>query len=868
MDWQYNPYVIPVLVAAFISMLLAVWAWRYHHAPGAIPFSWLMLAQAEWSLGYALELLSVGLPAKFFWTNLQYLGVVCVPFAWLVLALEYTGLQKWLTRRNLILLTTEPAITLLLIWSNGFHGLFRSDVRLDISGPFPSLVATFEIWFWINAIYSYILILLGTTLLLQMLVRSPLLYRGQAAVLLIGVLAPWVGNALYINGLNPFPHLDLTLFGFTITGVALAWGLFRFRLLNIAPVARSTVIEGMPHGVVVLDAQGRIVDLNPAAASLLACVPVETVGKPVTQVLSRWTDLTKHFPNIQRIEEICKEIVFGEGVQERHFELQVSFLDELRGKSKGYVMVFHDITAQVKARDALKCLSDEMVQRARRLSLVNEISLAINQPLSLEILLQIAADGLAGVFKDVGVDQIGLALFDEEKKYLKMVAECADPDRVSTHDMQICVAENPSLKDILTTHRPLAITDAKSSPISLSNQNAYCDQQMQSVLIVPMIVRDETIGVLECMTMHGSHFFTSEEIDLTTTVANLVAARIELARLFDAESNRRHEAELLRKTQEALSSDLDLHQVLDNILIHLEELVPYDSACIFLLRGDRLHAVAGRGFSNFEEVVDQYYSASDDALFQEILHSANYLILPNAQTDPRFKAWGDTCFVQGWIGMPLIVRGTVIGCLTLDNHQSGAYGEKEAALVQAFATQAAIAIDNARLFGEVQELATTDGLTGIANRYHLFAMGEREFRKTQRSGSPLSAVMLDIDCFKQVNDTYGHAVGDQVLQEIAKRCQTNIRNVDILGRYGGEEFVIILTDTDTIAACVVAERLRKHIEENPILTDAGEACVTVSLGIAGIISTMPDLSTLLDCADTAMYAAKRKGRNRVEVWQA
>src|SRR5436305_2666182 len=147
MQWQSFPCIFPVVASAVVSAWLALSAWRRRPKPGAIPFSLLMLAVAQWSLGYALELASTDLAAKLFWDNVSWLGAVSAPAAWLALALQYTGRTKWLTRRNVIILALEPLVTLLLVWTNGLHGLINNTIRLDTSGPFSSLVFTYGAWF-------------------------------------------------------------------------------------------------------------------------------------------------------------------------------------------------------------------------------------------------------------------------------------------------------------------------------------------------------------------------------------------------------------------------------------------------------------------------------------------------------------------------------------------------------------------------------------------------------------------------------------------------------------------------------------------------------------------------------------------------
>ncbi len=163
----------------------------------------------------------------------------------------------------------------------------------------------------------------------------------------------------------------------------------------------------------------------------------------------------------------------------------------------------------------------------------------------------------------------------------------------------------------------------------------------------------------------------------------------------------------------------------------------------------------------------------------------------------------------------------------------------------------------------LEKLATLDGLTGLSNRRHFFELARREFQRSRRFRHPLTAIMLDIDHFKRVNDTHGHGAGDEVLRTLARRCQECLRKVDILGRYGGEEFSILLPESGLEAGLLAAERLQQCIAGAPMQTTAGPLAVTISLGVAPDSPNLPDLEALLDRADAALYAAKRAGRNRV-----
>ncbi|MBL9100106.1 MAG: GGDEF domain-containing protein [Myxococcales bacterium] len=172
-----------------------------------------------------------------------------------------------------------------------------------------------------------------------------------------------------------------------------------------------------------------------------------------------------------------------------------------------------------------------------------------------------------------------------------------------------------------------------------------------------------------------------------------------------------------------------------------------------------------------------------------------------------------------------------------------------------------------QLLAEVQHMATTDWLTSLYNRRHFFRLGEDEIERARRYVHPISVLMVDIDHFKAINDTYGHSVGDQVLCAIAKRMIGGLRKSDIAGRYGGEEFAMVLPETDVHSATsIVAERMRESVCSRPVDTAEGPLHVTVSIGVAGVEGAKENLLDALTRADHGLYAAKREGRNRVVAW--
>jgi PAS domain-containing protein len=289
--WNQFAYTLSLLIAAAISVALAFYAWRRRDVPGAETLAFLMSATAVWAFGYALELAIPGIAGKIFWAKVQYLGIITVPVAWLAFALQYTGRTRWLTRSWLALLSGIPLVTLLLALTNEAHNLIWSNTEIARTGSLVLLGLEHGAWFWVYWTYSYLLMLCGSVLIVSRLARSADLYRKQSSALLAGVAVPWVANGVYVLGLTPVPGLDLTPFTFLLSGAMLSWGLFRYRLLDIVPVAHQAIIEGMRDGVAVLDLQGRIVEINPAALRILDVPAPGAIGRAAEEIVPSFSVL-------------------------------------------------------------------------------------------------------------------------------------------------------------------------------------------------------------------------------------------------------------------------------------------------------------------------------------------------------------------------------------------------------------------------------------------------------------------------------------------------------------------------------------------------------------------------------------------------
>ncbi len=354
MDWRYTLYVIFLFVAAAILVWFALRAWRRRGTPGATALAVLMAAGAVWAVAYALSLGTAEPSIRIFWGEFKYLGIVVVPLAWFIFALQYTGREGWVTRRALALLAVEPTVAIILIFTNEAHGLFWSSRESSTTGPFPIVESVYGPFFWVHLSYSYLLLLVGTVFLTQALVSSAHLHREQRIALVAGTLMPWVINTVNVSGLVPVGSPDPAPLAFPVAGVVFAWSLFRYGPLDLVSVARDIVVEGMGDGVIVLDSQDRVVDLNPAAQRILGCPFSEAVGHPVARIMPDQVALLKRH---QGLEEAHGEAALGNGAAARYYDIVISSLRTRKVARAGRLISLRDITER-------KGLEQRLMQQA------------------------------------------------------------------------------------------------------------------------------------------------------------------------------------------------------------------------------------------------------------------------------------------------------------------------------------------------------------------------------------------------------------------------------------------------------------------------------------------------------------------------
>lgn len=387
MQLVYSYHTLLPLAALFVAVVLMVRAWRYRTRPIATTFLVLMSALAWWSLAVFLEHASLSLSDKIFWVKMSYFGIVTLPTTWLVFTLQYANREKWLTRRNLAILTVLPVLTLVMVWTNDIFHLMWKDFWLDTSFSPPVDAVTHNIWFWVQATYFYLLILLGTLTLLSVFLHSSGIYRKQVGTMLLAAAVPWVANFLYISGIGPFSAVDPTPLAFAISGAAFLWGLARLQLLNIIPIAHEAMFMNMVDGVIVLDAQNRVIELNPAAQRMVGRNRSDTIGQPYNLILPGQAGLLPLKPETSETQAM---ISLGEDQTQRYYGVSISPI-HTRQRFSGHLVLLHDDTERVKAevesRERVR-LETELIERKKaavELSRLNEELKSLNLQLEAKV---------------------------------------------------------------------------------------------------------------------------------------------------------------------------------------------------------------------------------------------------------------------------------------------------------------------------------------------------------------------------------------------------------------------------------------------------------------------------------------------------
>jgi diguanylate cyclase (GGDEF)-like protein len=399
--------------------------------------------------------------------------------------------------------------------------------------------------------------------------------------------------------------------------------------------------------------------------------------------------------------------------------------------------------------------------------------------------------------------------------------------------------------------RPLYVPDVATDP-----RYVECFPGTRSELAIPLMVRDEVVGVLDFQS-DKQNAFDKETIDLLTLFSTQASIAIQNAELYTLEQRRSMQLEVINAISVETRTVTDINELLPKVCSLVRVNFAVDQASILLLEDKRLvlRAVAG----DLTSLVPLGWNVPfGTGISGKALADMRTIVVNDVRSFSGYvpgysEARSEMC-------VPLVSFGERLGVLVLDN-AANSFESTDIQPLESVADICAAAIKNAHSFELARQQADVDGLTGIYNRRYLEKRIHSEIERLSRYNHGMAILMVDIDNFKRINDEFGHLLGDEVLRHASRLMSSHLRKADIICRYGGEEFAIVLPETIGEPALGVAEKLRRHIQDYNF--PGVPRRVTISIGVADFPDHGQTRDELIKSADDALYAAKQAGRNKV-----
>ncbi len=482
LQFQPNPYAILTAIATVISAGVAIYAFMRRQVNGALQLTLLMTATLTWSFFYTLELLASSLQAQIAFSKLAYFGIVASAPAWFLFGVTYVGQRRHYPTAFYLFIWAIPVITLLLALTNEHHHLMWRTYTVYDYGNFHLSRAQYGWWFWVHAAYSYLLLLIGSLPLMRQGLRNLRTNRTQAVILLVGILPAWTVNLIYLLGKEPLPGLDLTVFGLLGSGLVLVVGIFRYRLLDIIPIAAETILNTIHDGILVINTyQQTILQANAAVARLLDRSLNALAGQP--------------------LEAICPQAV--EALQ---LQLQVIRIGQ---------RWFHLSTAPIKNAPELQLLYLRDITQSRtdaeHLRQQNHFLNGLNQLTRTILSGQHEEDILPPLARQTAelLTASHAIILDSSQTPFQVLAATLPPQeaRQSLNCLPVSVFQ---------AHAPQIITQPES--------------KIHSFLLLPLEAENITLGALAIGYLHP-HEFSDEEIARGQQVADQISLALSKIRL-------------------------------------------------------------------------------------------------------------------------------------------------------------------------------------------------------------------------------------------------------------------------------------------------------------------------------------------------
>lgn len=394
-----------------------------------------------------------------------------------------------------------------------------------------------------------------------------------------------------------------------------------------------------------------------------------------------------------------------------------------------------------------------------------------------------------------------------------------------------------------------------------------------SACLVPMIVQDRVVGIIAVGEARRWELqpIGQEKIHLLQSIAAQAAASINNMQLHQALRQQLDRMAVVNEVTRAITSTIEMEPLLELIYQQLSRVIPTDTYYVALHEAES-------NMIDMRVIIDEGVRfppmrvSSEEGLASYVIQQKKPLLIHSIAAEQASlpitpRVVGKDKVSESWLGVPIILSDHLSGVLVVASYKPNAFDDDDVALLTTVASEAAIALDNARHHAQVEEQARRDSLTGAYNHGFLLQRLSEEVERACKENHPVTLIMLDVDHFKTYNDQFGHVMGDEVLRFIVEAIQAHVKPTDMVGRWGGEEFGVILPETTTDQARVVAKRIRETLSNLPLVNKDQQPVPkpTVSQGIATLPDHAKNASELIDLADRTLYEAKAFGRDMVIV---
>jgi diguanylate cyclase (GGDEF)-like protein len=513
--------------------------------------------------------------------------------------------------------------------------------------------------------------------------------------------------------------------------------------------------------------------------------------------------------------------------------------------------VFRDISKE-------RLLQKEVLYQNLKLSALHSLSSAISKSLDLS---EILSHSLNAIMEASGCIYGEMLIYQPESGTFKLAAHHGED--IKPQETEFLRESCPLAEQVLDRGKPVLLEKLDTEP-RLSELFADKDE-VAAMAGVPLRSKKKVLGVMH-LVIGKSQLFPTFDFDLFTSIGNQIGMAAENSLLFQHTADQSKQIKVLNNIARIISSSLQIEEVFDSFAHEMEKLISFDRLSVAFLdeSGSYLRIVASGSRTDsgwgMESIIPLVGTGPGWVVLNE-----KHFIHPDTRDHQHFIE-DQFLFEDGirsYILLPLEARRRVVGTFGLGSHRPLAFSLKDLPLLSQLSKQISVAIENVKLYQRTKETSILDDVSSLFNFRYFHQALDRELKLVARHRSRLSLIFIDLDNFKQVNDTHGHLRGSRTLREVGFLLRAAIRETDIACRYGGDEFVVILPDTDAVSARRLGERIRQIILRHVFLKEEGiDARLGASIGIATYPNEAPTKEELIHLADEAMYRDKEANRGK------